>query len=462
MTTLHAAIAANRFGLGARPGELARIASDPRGWLKAQVDGAYAPPPQLAGLESSAAILAEFQEDFMDRREQRDPAAEFRRMIREDLVSHYFEQVRARVASAVETDRPFRERLTHFWTNHFAVSADKPPVTGLAGTLENEAIRPHVGGYFVDMLLAVERHPAMLTYLDNQRSVGPGSMLARRAERRLRSTGRTAGINENLAREILELHTLGVDGGYTQQDVVELSRALTGWSLSGGRGPLAAGDPGHFLFREIMHEPGTRRVLGKRYPDDGERQAERILSDLALHEATARHIGSKLARHFAADQPPAALSETLTRRFLETGGYLPAVYAALIDAPEVWKEPLAKYKTPNDFVLSALRAMRFVPEQARMVVAFFDVLGQRTYGPGSPAGWPDQQSHWDGSDALLKRVEWAIAVGNRIGDLFEPIALASDVLGAVLSEHTRKAIRQAASAGQGLALLLASPEFQRR
>ena len=462
MNAVHAAIAANRFGLGARPGDLARIQSDPRGWLVLQIDRAQAPPAQVRGLETSATILAAFQEDFMERREGKDPVAEFGRMIRQDLVSHYFEQVKARVAAAVETEQPFRERLTHFWTNHFAVSADKPPVTGLAGTLENEAVRPHLSDYFADMLLAVVRHPAMLSYLDNQRSIGPDSPLARRAERRLRGTNRSVGINENLAREILELHTLGVGSGYTQDDVIELAKALTGWSLSGGREPFAAGAPGHFAFRPFMHEPGTRRVLGKRYPDDGERQAERILRELALHETTARHLAGKLARHFVSDEPPAALTDRLARRFLDSGGYLPALYGALIEAPEAWNEPLAKYKTPNDFVLSALRAMRFVPEDSRMLVGFFDALGQRTYGPGSPAGWPDQQANWDGSDALLKRVEWAIAVGDRIGDLFEPAALARDVLGAVLSEHTQRAIQQAASAGQGLALLLASPEFQRR
>ena len=275
-------IAANRFGLGARPGDLDMINSDPQGWLIAQVNGPQQPPQAIRNLAPSAEILANFQQGLAERlqqqrrnvdvdadNEQNDLARQVRNMVRRDLVSHYTAQVSARVASAVSTELPFRERLIHFWTNHFAVSADKPPVVGLAGAFENEVIRPHVSGYFQDLLIAVESHPAMITYLENQRSIGPDSRLARLAGRRPRRREINIGINENLAREILELHTLGVDGGYTQIDVVELSKALTGWSLGGGNRRFSSGKPGYFEFQEMIHEPGRRTIWARATPTVG-------------------------------------------------------------------------------------------------------------------------------------------------------------------------------------------------
>jgi len=228
----------------------------------------------------------------------------------------------------VSTDRPFLERLTQFWSNHFAVSVDKIVVLGLAGAMEREAIRPHVLGHFTDLLLAVEQHPAMILYLDNQASIGPNSRAGRLMNRR--ANGRKADINENLAREILELHTLGVDGGYTQADVTTFARAISGWSIGGeGEGRRFAkleadhGEPGEFLFRDIFHEPGDRRLLGRTYDDNGVRQGEAILKDLALRPETARHVSTKLARHFVADDPPPALVKRMTDAWLGSRGHLP-------------------------------------------------------------------------------------------------------------------------------------------
>ena len=193
--------------------------------------------------------------------------------------------------SALTTDSPFVERLVHFWANHFAVSVDKLPVIGLAGLLEFEAIRPHVLGRFSDMLLAVEQHPAMLVYLDQAQSIGPNSRAGELAAMR---GGKQRGLNENLAREIMELHTLGVRTGYSQADVTEFARALTGWTVSGlGRGPAArpiGGVPGQFVFADILHEPGARTIVGKSYDQPGEAQARAVLRDLAASPATARHL----------------------------------------------------------------------------------------------------------------------------------------------------------------------------
>jgi uncharacterized protein (DUF1800 family) len=466
-------IAANRFGLGARPGELPRIDRDPERWLIDQLDAD--PPARLRDLATSRDVLSQLQDGMREARDARrsqdtdaaQAAVRNARMISRD---YYLEQAAARYEVAAITDAPFRERLVHFWSNHFAVSADKPPQPGLAGTLENEAIRPNIGGRFVDLLLAVEKHPAMLLYLDNATSMGPASRAAELGERR----GRELGLNENLAREILELHTLGVDGGYTQQDVTSFAKVITGWSVAGGpgigggAGPLARmaaaneGPTGEFQFRPAMHEPGAKTVLGKTYREDGVAEGEKALRDLAAHPSTARFVATKLARHFAGDDPPAALVERLRATFATTGGDLDAVYRALVASPEPWSEPLAKFKTPQDFVISAYRALGQRPDEPQRVIAFLDLLGQRPYTPGSPAGFPDVASHWDGGAALIKRIDWAAGVGRAVGDRANPEALAADVLGPVLTDHTRTAIARAASAAQGLTLLLAAPEFQRR
>ncbi len=457
------AIAVNRFGLGARPGELAAPGQDPRGWLLAQIAGPTALPAAVRGLPSSATVLAEFQAVRRQMRQARSDAKgkDPVQQVRKTLGPAYRDQVMARYSAAATTDAPFHERLVHFWTNHFAVSADKPPVTALGGGLENEAIRPHVTGNFAAMLLAVEQHPAMLLYLDNQASVGPNSTAAQRAGR-FRRTQRKFDINENLGREILELHTLGVDGGYTQQDVTKLSKVLTGWSVGGGQGPLQAGTPGEFQFRAKIHEPGAQQILGKRYPQQGMAQGQAVLRDLAVHPATARFLATKLVRHFIADDPPAAAVDRVARAYLENDGELPAAYAALIESPEAWAVPLAKLKTPHDYLASALRALDVQPRNAREVVGSLMLMGQPAYRPGSPAGWPDTAADWDGADGLMKRIEWAGAVGRRTGGSVDPLVLGDAVLGPVFGEHSRTWIGRAETRAQGLTLLLASPEFLRR
>ncbi|HVN46360.1 MAG TPA: DUF1800 domain-containing protein [Steroidobacteraceae bacterium] len=467
--SIAAAIAANRFGLGARPGELALIGADGREWLRAQL---RAPPPALDAVElrSSAQILAQALELRREIQAQRrvqlaattdaavaDPAQQ---RLPQLLRPIYTTEVTARLQHAVATDRPFLERLTQFWTNHFAVSIDKQLLAGLAGSFEREAIRPHVLGNFGDLLLAVETHPAMQLYLDNHLSVGPNSLAA---QRRARRAAPRLGINENLAREILELHTLGVGGGYTQQDVTSFALVLTGWSLGGeGGARFAAGEPGRFLFRPETHEPGTQVVLGRRYADEGFAQGVAVLRDLAREHATAHFIAAKLARHFIADEPPPGAVARLAAAFTHSGGHLPSVYDALIDAREAWLEPLGKFKTPADYVVSTLRGLSLPVEADRVALAPFEVLGQRTWQPGSPAGWPDRSADWDGAAALMRRIQWAEAVGMRVGSRRDAQQLAPQLLGANLGAATRQALAHAASAAQALTLLLVAPEFMRR
>jgi uncharacterized protein (DUF1800 family) len=461
-----AVIAANRFGLGARPGDLDRIAPDPRRWLLGQLDGSRRPPAPLEDLPHSSAVLTAVQNLRRGERQQKrasedDPAAELVRLYGRTVREHYVDQAIARYRAAVLTDAPFHERLVHFWSNHFAVSADKQPLPAIAGLYENEAIRPNVTGRFADLLIAAVRHPAMILYLDNQRSIGPASPAARRANR---SGERSIGLNENLAREILELHTLGVDGGYSQADVTAFAAVITGWSI-GGAGPdgrFAEGTPGMFAFRDAIHEPGAKIVLGKRYRQDGLAQGEAVLRDLAAHPATADSIAAKLARHFVCDEPPPVLVSRLAGVFLDSGGELAEVYAALIQSREAWQQVLAKYKSPHDLVISTCRALEHEPEDRRFVIGALDLMGQAPFRPGSPEGWPDTAAQWGGADALYKRIEWCNTVARVVAARIDPAELGDAVLGSAFRRETRTAVGRAESASQGTTLLFASPDFQRR
>lgn len=472
-------LAAHRFGLGRRFDDPA--IGDPRAWLTRQIDDYDPAPPALAGLAGRAAIAnayAEYRDERQAmRREANDVAQmndgeasmpqELRRMSRAGFRRHYAEAVGARLAAAIATPTPFPERLVHFWSNHFAVSADKQTVVGFAGNYENEAIRPHIMGKFSDLLVAAIRHPAMLLYLDQAQSFGPDSPFATRI--RNRGNRQAPGLNENLAREIMELHTLGVRTGYTQADVTSFAKALTGLTVAGlGRGAgqrlmPADAEPGETLFVERLHQPGAQTILGKSYNQPGGRQAEAVLRDLAVHPATAQHIATKLARHFTSDDPPAPLVDRLSADFLKTGGDLPSLYRTLVASPEPWVVAPAMFKSPWDWTVSMLRALKTPGLGERQnIAAMFAQLGQPMWRPGSPKGYDDVVATWAGSAALMQRVELASRIAGRIGDRADARALAPLVLADALTPETAQAIARADSPGQGLAMLFASPAFLRR
>ncbi|HEU5481498.1 MAG TPA: DUF1800 domain-containing protein [Sphingomicrobium sp.] len=478
-----AAIALNRFGLGARaddtpPADARRsllqqfTRFDPRPDVIASVPPRGELARQLADYAQESRAERDRRKTSMRNASMPEPGDEqmselpdsAKRYLKRGIREHYLVMNSARLASALSTGAPFVERLVHFWANHFAVSADKLAIVGYSGLLEFEAIRPHVLGRFADMLVAVEQHPAMLLYLDQAQSLGPSSRAARFG--RKRSLAR--GLNENLAREILELHTVGVHAGYAQADVTEFARALTGWTIGGiARGRIARllGDsvpPGNFLFAEIMHEPGDRTIMGRRYAQAGEAQGRAILSDLAAHPATARHLATKLARHFAGDVPPPAMVGRLERAYLESGGDLPTLYRATIESPEAWADRPLKFKTPWEWTVSALRGLSVKSLPEKIAAATLKELGQPTWQPGSPAGWDDIAASWAGPDALVRRVEVAERIADKAGPLIDPRAVAGHLLPGSLGESTRAAIAQAESPQQGLALLLVSPEFLRR
>lgn len=471
-------LAASRFGLGRRFDDLAT--TDPRGSLTRQLRD-YDPSPAmiaaLAGREAIATAYVEYREDRQAMRLEATemPVAEGetgmemerRQVSRSAIRRHYADATAARLAAAVATQTPFPERLVHFWANHFAVSADKQTVIGFVGNYEFEAIRPHVMGKFSDMLIAAVHHPAMLLYLDQAQSFGPDSPFATRV--RNRGKGKAPGLNENLAREILELHTLGVRTGYTQEDVTAFAKALTGLTVAGlGRGVgqrlmPADATPGATVFIEPLHQPGAQTILGKRYEDAGARQAEGVLRDLAIHPATAKHVAGKLARHFSGDEPPAALVARLAADFLRTGGDLPSLYRTLIASPEPWASSSAMFKSPWDWTVSMLRALK-VPAlgEKQNVAALFTQLGQPVWRPGSPAGYDDKVATWAGSAALMQRVELASRIAGRIGDRADARQLAPLVLADALTPEIGQAIARADSPGQGIAMLFASPAFLRR
>lgn len=459
--TMTAAIALNRFGLGARADDLAP--AQPRAWLLSQFEHYDEAPASWRALPTTATIARDYVQDRMAMRGAEDSAKkQAQQVVRKDNRNLYLDAVNARAASTLTSPAPFVERLVHFWANHFAVSADKSVVIPYVGAFEAEAIRPHVLGRFEDLLIAVEQHAAMQLYLDQVRSAGPDSPLAQRAA--ARDPDKKLGLNENLAREILELHTYGVRTGYSQADVTEFARALTGWSIGAfGRG--AANDPaepGSFRFRPELHEPGVRTIMGKRYDQLGEIQAVAILRDLAVAPATARHIATKLARHFVADDPLPALIDQLTRNFQASGGDLPTIYRALVEAPESWATTPAKFKTPWEWLVSSMRGIGMRELGDINVAQVMQQLGQPVWRPGSPAGYDDIAASWAAPDALLRRVEVAQRIASRVDDRLDPRALAPTLLPGALGQATQSAIAGAESQPTGLALLLVSPEFQRR
>lgn len=244
--------------------------------------------------------------------------------------------------------------------------------------------------------------------------------------------------------------------------MTEFAKVITGWSIGGGEGRLRGGEPGTFYFREALHEPGSRNVLGKRYADAGIEQGRAVLRDLAQSRATAHHVSTKLARHFVADDPPPAVIDQLSKVFLATDGDLPSIYRAMIDLPEAWTEPLTKFKTPSDYIFSSFRALELPVPDGPKALAPFEIQGQRMFSPGSPAGWPDRSVDWDGSSSIMKRLEWADQLGQRAGSLINASERVPQALGAIAAEHTRTSIARAESGAQALTLMLVCPEFMRR
>ena len=477
-----------RFGFGARgDGDLASARLDPRGFLRAELDQPGAALLAGPGLPSGDASLQTLFTEEDARKAERDrlaqdiatqsktaqqttqPAMQAQSTMESAMQASaqpakppprppspdqlfFRADAHARFTHAYMARAGMVERLVAFWSNHFAISVAKGgPTRAAAGPFEREAIRPYVLGKFGDMLLAVESHPAMLFYLDNQQSFGPDSPAGQKQKR---------GRNENLGREILELHTLGVNGGYSQSDVIALSNMLTGWRFAGREGKF--GTPGSFIFQANVHEPGAQNLLGADFTGGGEDQARAALLSLAARPETARHVALKLAKHFIDDTPPQALVDRLAQTFFKTGGDLHAVSLALIDSPEAFTAPPTKMRNPWEFCVASARLLDRAPDDVGPVLSSLSMLGQPLWQPPGPNGFSDDSATWASPEGMKIRMDLASQWTNRLKDPPDPRELLEMAFGAGASEETRKAVARAETKAQGLALLLMAPEAQRR
>jgi uncharacterized protein (DUF1800 family) len=483
-----AALALHRFGFGPAVGGIAAIADDPRGAILADLDR------PLAGIidgglpTSSEAARAVF--DFQAEQTAKQKLAQRTKKLAEanNVASQFnckqpgtaapcvapsaqndaeiqqpqpaqpqqpplpqqlfLTEAKARVDAAIGANIGFVERLVWFWANHFCVSADK--VVAMTGPFEREAIRPHVRHRFVDMLQAVESHPAMLVYLDNVESMGAESVAG---------INRDKGLNENLARETMELHTLGVHGGYTQQDVTSYANVITGWTWIP---PVEPNHGGEFAFSKRLHQPGDKSVLGKLYPDAGLEQGRAVLGDFARHPATAQHLAQKLAAHFVADEPPPSLVAKLVQRFKDTDGDLKEIAKTLASADESWAPQRTKLKPPSRWIIAMLRlASPAVPPQnaIQRVVGAQATLGEQLWRPLAPNGYPDTEASW--IDGVPNRLNIANEYAARVAATVDPVALLDETLGPLASNDTRQTVARAESRAQAMTLLVMAPEFLR-
>jgi uncharacterized protein (DUF1800 family) len=464
-----AALALHRFGFGPARDSMTAIAGDPRGALLSDLDRPGA--GFLAAKLPSSAAAARAVSDFRAEEQAKSKLAQRAKKEAEagmastsdvatmtpskpsgpPLPQQIFEsEAAARYEAAAGADIGFVERLVWFWSNHFCISADKD--IAMIGAYEREAIRAHVLGRFADMLIAVESHPAMLYYLDNVRSMGADSIAGINGDK---------GLNENLAREILELHTLGVRSGYSQADVTSFAKVLTGWTSTDAADPAHGGE---FLFNKRLHEPGEQTVLGKFYAQSGVDQGRAVLADLAHHTATAQHVAQKLARHFVADEPPPPLVAKLAKAFMDSDGNLKAVAKALVTADEAWTPARTKLKRPSEWIASMLRLANTslntgAPWNIGRVLAVQATLGESLWRPPAPNGWPDTEAAW--IDGVPHRLDFANEFAGRLPSS-DPAMLLESGLGPIASHNTRETVARAESRTQALALLVMAPEFLRR
>ena len=498
-----ALVALNRFGFGARggsSGDFISAASDPRGFVKTDLtrpNGVLLEAPGLQSTPTLGQALFAYQFDLKQQREAAtkagtpmpaeaklpiaQPAKSPTRGLSLDTVAinmaaspamnegsggpgmsspveasdvskpppqplnviqkNFRAEALARLQRATIADCGFVERLVVFWSNHFCISANKgEPARMWAGSFEREAIRPHVLGRFSDMLKAVEQHPAMLFFLDNQQSLGPDSRAGQNRKR---------GLNENLAREILELHTLGVGGGYSQEDVTSLARIITGWTYVGREGKL--GPPGSFVFHANAHQPGAQRLLGKLYDDNGVAQGEAALLDIARHPSTAKFIATKFARHFVADDPPPVLIAKLQKSFRKSDGDLKALAATLVDSDEAWRTPLAKLRSPYEFLVATGRLLTRIPEEPGRYLNGLNMLGQPLWTPAGPNGFPDSNAAWAAPEGMKLRLDISAQLSSKIADSIDPRELLDVMAGDAASPETRQTVQRAevTAAGPG-------------
>ena len=425
-----------RFGLGRRGQE--PLPTDPQAWLKAQIE--QPDPVRYKPMPSALDALRAWQLDASDP----VPAGQPKRIVRINAADQQVE-----IENALTTTAPFRERLVWFWTNHFTVSYARQEVYMVLGAYVREAIRPHVTGKFRDMLLAVMRHPAMLLYLDNWLSAGPNSRAAK-------ALG--TGLNENLGRECMELHTISPAAGYHQADVTSFSKVITGWTFETKGYRTEPGTDG-FVFNTDLHEPGPKTVMGRVYPE-GEQGGIDALNWFAAHPSTHNFLATKLVRHFVADDPTPQEVKRIAGVLRDTDGDLGAAALEVTQLPRAWT-PLSKLRTPQDYVIAAVRALDRPPEQRANVLDGLVALGQPLWSAPLPNGWSDHGADWVTPAALLARAQWVYSLAGS-DERVDPEAIAEAALGPLLKPATVGQLHAAGSRRDALTLLMTAPEFQRR
>jgi len=397
----------------------------------------YGPPPKVDGQKPDRALI----------RAQSKKAR---------IILH--EAVQARLMQAIESPKQLQELMVDFWYNHFNVYGQKELDRLWVGDYEREAIRPYVLGHFRDLLEATAKHPAMLFYLDNWQNVNPNNVMKRHGKK-------SRGLNENYARELMELHTLGVNGGYTQDDVIALARILTGWGFR-----HKAGSDGNykFYFNEKLHDPSDKVFLGQTIHGSGEQEVEEALDILAKSPATAKHISFQLAQFFVADDPDPALVDWLSQEFESTDGDIRAVLQTLFESPQFWdvKNYGHKFKTPYQYVISAVRATGQAVTNYRPLFEMLRELGMPTDECQTPDGYKNTQEAWLNSDGMLRRINFATALAfGRIKINEEQLPVKYDDLAAVFDDQFSPSTMQAiqkAPAHLRAVLVLGSPEMMRK
>ena len=446
-------IAAIRFGYGLRSGETPSANVHVLLDGIRRIDGAERRFP-LAALEVRASILAERRDIRRAAKTDEAGAEAAKKKNRRKIRTQASADIKTVFQRGIESKSGLRERLIAFWTDHFTVAANGPALSVLVPDLIENAIRPHIAGNFGDMLVAVSTHPAMLIYLNQVQSVGPSSRAGKRRGR---------GLNENLAREILELHTLGVGSAYTQGDVRQLAELLTGLSV----------DKSGFVFRLAIAEPGEESVLGKRYGGGKPKLGDihEALRDIARHPDTARHLARKLVTHFVGGPPSNDWVERMASAYLHSGGDLTALYETLLADDRAWEMPLRKAKLPFDFVVSAFRAAGVTgdglnslsPKDIRNdLIEPLAAMGQPLFRPTGPDGWSEAPEAWITPATLAARLRWS---GNFVDDLLkdrDPREFLQAALDDAASDLLKSAVAGSESRAEGAALVLVSPDFNRR
>jgi uncharacterized protein (DUF1800 family) len=517
--------ALNRLAFGPRPGDVDAVMKDGvNTWIEQQLRPEGIPDraveARIAALPTmkmtNAQIVKTYYEPVLMARkkataEAKDGEVDKQQARREFMRDIPFDQrpqivmndlLTERIVRAAESDRQLNEVMVDFWMNHFNVFAGKGIDRFLLTSYERDVIRPHIWGRFEDLLMATAKSPAMLFYLDNARSVAAPEnrpLIAQRFGQRAMQMNpqlqsRQGGLNENYAREIMELHTLGVDAGYTQKDVTELARVLTGWTITGERD---GGQGAAFIFRPMLHDAASKTVLGIRFPPGGGiAEGEKMVHVLAHHPATAHHIALKLCQRLVADDPPRALVDRVAAKFLVSDGDLRETVRAVISSPEFWdsKAYRAKVKSPFEYAISAVRAVNAQITDATPIARALQQIGEPLYGAQPPTGYSDKADVWINTGALMNRLNFAVALAsNKLpgvhGDVVALIpakeaadashsveALAQALTGGNLTEETRNVIKSRIVERKAptedpwdntqlptiAGLILGSPEFQRQ